>query len=191
MSGLYPFFFEEVGMRMVMRDDPAPVFACWNGILSVTAEPFIPPEHRRKNSTTLSTSPLAPPLPSTHPLFNDHATTAPFDMPALHFRDSDDKECFSSESFLMPYDLRRMFLKGRMWAVPSVINAYTYDKYVWFKYFLRHWAVQWYIRNVENGSGFHLAKFILGVAEDVYVWDGGQCHGVSRIDGPELFCTDT
>lgn len=23
--GLYPFVFEEVGMRMVMRDDPAPV----------------------------------------------------------------------------------------------------------------------------------------------------------------------
>ncbi|KZV83271.1 hypothetical protein EXIGLDRAFT_843108 [Exidia glandulosa HHB12029] len=178
ISGLYPFFFEEVGMRMVMRDDPAPVFACWNGILAVTAEPFIPPELRKKNATQLSTAPLDPPLPPTHPLFPEHATTAPFDMPALVFRDSNgDKECFSSESFLMPYDLRRMFLKGRMWAVPSVINTYYYDKYIWFKYFLRHWVVQWYVRSIENGYRYQLAKTIIGIAEDVYVWDGGHCHG--------------
>ncbi|EJD44935.1 hypothetical protein AURDEDRAFT_125002 [Auricularia subglabra TFB-10046 SS5] len=180
-SSLYPYFFEEVGMRMVMRDEPAPVFSCWNGILAATAEPFVPPEFRRRNATALSQAVLSPPLPPTHPRYDTHRTTPPFDQPALMFRDSEPKECFSSESFNMPYDLRRQFLLNRIYLVPSVITTYHYDKYIWFKYFLRHWLAQWYIKNVENGRGMHLAKIILGWAESVYVWDGGHCMAVSAV----------
>lgn len=174
-SSLYPYFFEEVSMRMVMRDEPAPVFSCWNGILAAAAEPFVPPEHRLRNATRLSQAVLSPPLPPTHPQYDAHRTTPPFDQPALMFRDSAPKECFSSESFNMPYDFRRQFLLGRIYLVPSVVTTYHYDKYIWFKYFLRHWLAQWYIKNVENGQGMHLAKTILGWAESVYVWDGGHC----------------
>ncbi|EJD44928.1 hypothetical protein AURDEDRAFT_114248 [Auricularia subglabra TFB-10046 SS5] len=174
-TSMYPFVFEELGMRMVMRDEPAPVFSCWNGILAAAAEPFVPPQYRLRNATRLSQSALAPPLPPSHPQHAAHATTPPFDQPALMFRDSAPDECFSSESFNMPYDLRRQFRLEKIYMLPSVITTYHYDKYIWFKFYLRHWAVQWYMKNIENGYGMHLAKTIIGPAESVYVWDGGQC----------------
>jgi len=90
-------------MSSVMRDEPAPVFACWNGILSVRAEPFYPPHQRIEKVTRLSQKPLEPMLVSGHPLQAEHRATPPFQQPELTFRDSGDNECFSSESVRQQY----------------------------------------------------------------------------------------
>ncbi|KAJ6479530.1 cryptococcal mannosyltransferase 1-domain-containing protein [Mycena vitilis] len=178
VSALYPYFVEDLGFRAVMADTPAPVFACWNGIVSVRAEPFLPLALRGQRNFTLSTDPLAP-LPPSHPLSEtvNHAMT-PALAPPLRFRASTPSECFSSESFLLPYDLRVLFFPSdmRMYANPLVISAYARRFYFWFKYVLRHWAVRWFMDNVEHGRGVHLAKFILGDAARVWRWDGGECH---------------
>ncbi|KAF7292905.1 hypothetical protein MIND_01189600 [Mycena indigotica] len=59
---------------------------------------------------------------------------------------------------------------------PLVINSYSWEFYVYFKYITRHWVVKWFIEHVENGYGFHQARMILGNPENVYMWDGGACH---------------
>lgn len=62
----------------------------------------------------------------------------------------------------MGYDLRRRFLMGKIHIVTSVITTYHYNRYVWFKYVLRHWVMRWYIQNVERGYRYNEAKTILG-----------------------------
>ncbi|KAJ7182264.1 cryptococcal mannosyltransferase 1-domain-containing protein [Mycena crocata] len=138
-STIWPYFFDDSGFRAVMADAPAPVFTCWNGIVSMRAAPFLPPALRPTHgSSALSTSPLALVQP--------------------------------------PYDLRRQFGLDKIYVNPRVITAYVWKYYLWFKYATRHWAVKWFIEKVENGSGMHLAKFVLGDAEEVWLWDGGECH---------------
>ncbi|KAJ6626633.1 cryptococcal mannosyltransferase 1-domain-containing protein [Mycena sp. CBHHK59/15] len=176
-STLWPYFLEDTGYRAVMADEPAPVFACWNGIVAIRADPFLPPALR---TGQLSTTPLSRPLAPTHPAFGQPANMTPAAAPPLRFRASVDGECFSSESFLLPYDLRRQYDMGEIYANPRVINSYTWEYYVWFKYVTRHWAVKWFIERVENGNGVHLAKMVLGDAARVWQWDGGECHPVSR-----------
>jgi hypothetical protein len=61
----------------------------------------------------------------------------------MRFRASAKHECFSSESFNLPYDLRRQFGLQRIYVNPRVINSYVWAHYVWFKYITRHWAVKW------------------------------------------------
>ncbi|KAJ7232090.1 cryptococcal mannosyltransferase 1-domain-containing protein [Mycena rebaudengoi] len=173
-STLWPYFLEDTGYKGVMADLPAPVFACWNGIVAVRAEPFLPPALRLSASTRLSMAPLARPLVHTHPLFGTNST--PFAAPALRFRSSAPGECFSSESFNLPYDLNRVFGMGATYVNPRVINSYNWDYYVYWKYVTRHWAVKWFIERVENGKGVHLAKMILGDPAKVWQWDGGECH---------------
>ncbi|KIY67924.1 glycosyltransferase family 69 protein [Cylindrobasidium torrendii FP15055 ss-10] len=175
VSSLWPYFLEQAGMQAVMKDEPAPVLTCWNGIISVTAEPFMP-IHLRKPGR-LSTNPLSTPLPSSHPSYGQSALMTPANTPPLAFRHSiEGKECFSSESFLLPYDMRRQFELNEIYLNPRVINSYEWSFYVWYKYVLRHWMVKWWIENVEAGSMMHLARMIIGDSAKVWRWDGGECQ---------------
>ncbi|KAJ6473092.1 cryptococcal mannosyltransferase 1-domain-containing protein [Mycena sanguinolenta] len=129
VSGQWPYFSDETSFAAVMENRPVPVFTCWNGIVSISAEPFLP----------------------------------------FH-------ECFSSESFNLPYDLRRLFGLERIYANPRVITAYKWRFYVWFKYALRHWAVKWFMKTVEHRNREDLPQFILSGGKEATVWDGGECH---------------
>ncbi|KAJ7182273.1 hypothetical protein C8R43DRAFT_1144030 [Mycena crocata] len=84
-------------------------------------------------------------------------------------------ECFPSKPFNLPYDLRHRFGLEKIYENPRVITAYVWKYYLWFKYATRHWAVKWFVENVANGGGMHLAKFMLG-EEEMWLWDGGECH---------------
>jgi hypothetical protein len=159
----------------MMADEPAPVFTCWNGIVSIRANPFLPPHLR---TGQLSLSPLATPLPPTHPAYPQPANLTPAATPPRRFRASAKHQCFSSESFNLPYDLRLQFGLQRIYVSPRVINSYVWAHYVWFKYITRHWAVKWWIEKVENGNGIYLAKLVLGDPARVWQWDGGECHPV-------------
>ncbi|KAJ7187229.1 cryptococcal mannosyltransferase 1-domain-containing protein [Mycena filopes] len=172
-STLWPYFLEDTGFRAVMDDEPAPVFTCWNGIISLRADPFVPPQLRVGQ---LSTAPLSRPLAPTHPAYPQPANLTPAATTPVRFRASAKDECFSSESFNLPYDLRRQFDLQKMFVNPRVINSYVWAHYVWFKYLTRHWAVKWWIERVENGGGMYLAKLILGDPARVWQWDGGECH---------------
>jgi hypothetical protein len=163
-------------MEAVMKDEPAPVFACWNGIVAFRADPLLPISLRTPGR--LSTSPLSRPLPETHPAHPQPASLTPALTPPIKFRLSADKECFSSESFNLPYDLRRQFDMQRIYMNPRVINSYHWNYYVWFKYITRHWMVQWWMKNVEAGNGMQFAKMVIGDAKRVWTWDGGECHPV-------------
>ncbi|KAK7044368.1 cryptococcal mannosyltransferase 1-domain-containing protein [Favolaschia claudopus] len=173
-STLWPYFLEDTGYRAVMADEPAPVFACWNGIIAVRAEPFLPLSLRTVGQ--LSTNPLSRPLVSTHPAYGQPLNMTPAETPPLRFRSSVEGECFSSECFLLPYDLRRQFDMQNIYVNPRVINSYGWEWYVWFKYVTRHWAVKWWIERVENGNGIHLAKIVLGDPARVWQFDGSECH---------------
>ncbi|KAJ7142006.1 cryptococcal mannosyltransferase 1-domain-containing protein [Mycena crocata] len=173
-STLYPYFLEDTGFRAVMADEPAPVFTCWNGITAIRADPFLPPSLR--SGKQLSTAPFPNPLPSTHPSYPRPEALSPALTPPLRFRPSAPDECFSSESFLLPYDLRRQFDLQHIYVNPRVINGYSWVFYVWWKYVARHWAVRWWIEQVERGRGVLEAKMILGDPAKVWLWDGGECH---------------
>ncbi len=158
-------------MQAVMKDEPAPVFTCWNGIVSFRPDPFLPVNLRV--SGRLSTSPLSKPLPSSHPSSGQLADLSPAQTPPMSFRASVEGECFSSESFLMPYDMRRRFEMNNIYLNPRVIVSYDWNFYVWYKWVLRHWMVKWWIENVENGSMMHLGKMVVGEAKNIWTWDGG------------------
>ncbi|CAK5268212.1 unnamed protein product [Mycena citricolor] len=173
-STVWPYFQERLGYEAVMADEPAPVFSCWNGIVSFKSDPFLPPSKRHGQ---LSTSPLSRPLLPTHPsAATTPANMTPAETPALIFRASTETECFSSESFLLPYDYRRRFGLEKIYANPRVINSYTWEFYVWFKYVCRHWMVKWWIENVESGGQMFRAKMILGNPSNLYTSDGFECH---------------
>ncbi|KAJ7367719.1 cryptococcal mannosyltransferase 1-domain-containing protein [Mycena albidolilacea] len=174
-STLWPYFLEDTGFRAVMADEPAPVFTCWNGIVAMRADPFLPLALR---TGQLSTSPLSRPLAATHPAYPQPQNLTPAATPPVRFRTSAPDECYSSECFLLPYDLRRQFELNNIYVNPRVINGYMWQWYVWFKWVTRHWAVKWWIERVENGNGVHLAKFILGDPGKIWQWDGGECHPV-------------
>ncbi|KAJ7757620.1 cryptococcal mannosyltransferase 1-domain-containing protein [Mycena metata] len=174
VSSLWPYFLEDAGMEAVMHDEPAPVFTCWNGIVAFRADPMLPPSLRTPGG--LSTAPLSRPLPETHPAYPQPAGLTPAATPPLKFRLSGDKECFSSESFNFPYDLRRQFDMQRIYLNPRVINAYEWKYYVWWKWITRHWVVRWWMRDVEKGNGMQFAKMVIGDAKRVWTWDGGECH---------------
>ncbi|KAJ7692270.1 cryptococcal mannosyltransferase 1-domain-containing protein [Mycena rosella] len=172
-SALWPYFLEDTGFRAVMAEEPAPVFTCWNGIVSILAEPFLPIALRHGR---LSTSPLPRPLPPSHPAYPQWANVTPALTPPLVFRASAPNECFSSESFNLPYDLRRQFALEKIYVNPRVLTAYLWRYYLWFKIITRHWAVKWFMETVEKGDGIDLAKLVLGNPADVWPWDGGDCQ---------------
>ncbi|KAJ7608780.1 cryptococcal mannosyltransferase 1-domain-containing protein [Roridomyces roridus] len=174
VSSLWPYFLEDAGMDAVMEEEPAPVFTCWNGIVAFRADPILPVSLRTPGR--LSTSPLSRPLPETHPTYPQNASLTPAQTPPIKFRVSEEKECFSSESFLFPYDLRRQFDMQRIYVNPRVINSYEWKHYWWYKYVTRHWMVDWWIKNWERGSGMQFAKMVVGDRKKVWNWDGGECH---------------
>lgn len=67
---------------------------------------------------------------------------------------------------------------------PRVITSYEWSYFVWYKYITRHWLVKWWIEKVEMGDGMHRAKMIVGEADRVWTWDGGECQPV---EWPFLF----
>ncbi|KZT69133.1 glycosyltransferase family 69 protein [Daedalea quercina L-15889] len=172
-STIWPYFIDKPSIELIRQDAPVPVFTCWNGMVVFTAEPLLP-IHLRKN-TTLSTSPLSTPLPASHPL---RRGPSPALTPALRFRKSDRAagECFSSESFNLPYDLRRVFGLARVLVNPRVVASYDWRFYVWFKWVLRHRLVRWWVRDVFDGWGMERRKMVVGAEDQVWVWDGGDCH---------------
>ncbi|KAJ6503089.1 cryptococcal mannosyltransferase 1-domain-containing protein [Mycena vulgaris] len=174
VSSLWPYFLEDAGMEAVMEDEPAPVFTCWNGIVAFRADPVLPIPLR--TAGRLSVSPLSRPLPATHPAYPQPASLTPALTPPLAFRSSGERECFSSESFNLPYDLRRRFDMQRIYVNPRVITGYEWKYYVWFKYITRHWVVVWWMKTVEAGNGMQFAKMVVGDAKRVWTWDGGECH---------------
>ncbi|KAJ7075335.1 cryptococcal mannosyltransferase 1-domain-containing protein [Mycena belliarum] len=174
VSSLWPYFMDDVGMQAAMDDEPVPVFACWNGIVAFRAEPLLPLALRTPGR--LSTAPLASPLPDTHPAFPQPAALTPAQTPPLAFRSSAPRECFSSESFLLPYDLRRQFGLQRMYLNPRVINSYEWKYYVWYRYVTRHWLVAWWMRHFEKREWMMEARMVVGDPKRVWKWDGGECH---------------
>ncbi|KAG2052265.1 hypothetical protein BDR06DRAFT_958128 [Suillus hirtellus] len=175
-SGIWPYFFDEADYRAMRTDSPAPVFSCWNGIVVFAADPLIPIPLR--SNRTLSTDPLPYELPSTHPATQDPSMRGPSPAltPPIQFRASALGECFSSESFLLPYDLRRQFNLQRIYVNPRVITAYKWRYYAYFKWFMRHPVLRWWIEKVYNGAWMARAVFVVGDATQVYRWDGGDCH---------------
>ncbi len=79
VSSLWPYFLEDAGIQAVMKDEPAPVFTCWNGIVSFRPDPFLPVNLRV--SGRLSTSPLSKPLPSSR----QPADLSPAQTPPMSF----------------------------------------------------------------------------------------------------------
>ncbi|KAG2072054.1 hypothetical protein BDR04DRAFT_472551 [Suillus decipiens] len=76
----------------------------------------------------------------THPAARDPFMRGlgPFLTPPIQCRAFSPGECFSSESFLLPYDLRRQFNLQRIYINPMVISAYKWRYYPYFKWFMRH-----------------------------------------------------
>ncbi|KAF8547263.1 glycosyltransferase family 69 protein [Imleria badia] len=126
VSVIWPYFFDMEDYEPMHTESPVPVFACWNGIVVFKADPLLP-IHLRSNRT-LSNHPLPFALPDTHPAANDPSLRGPSPAltPPLRFRASVPGECFSSESFLLPYDLRRVFNMQRIFLNPRVVNAYEW-----------------------------------------------------------------
>jgi hypothetical protein len=107
-------------------ESPVPVFTCWNGIVVFTADPLLPIALR--SNRTLSNDPLPYELPATHPATHNASMQGPSPAltPPIQFRASAPGECFSSESFLLPYDLRRQFNLQHIYLNPKVINGYDW-----------------------------------------------------------------
>lgn len=175
VSSTWPYLIEEVGARAIEHGQPAPVFSCWNGITALRADPFYTPEQRRNRTSKLSHEELKPALPKSHPMYEPWAHIPPHEAPPLRFRPSAPNECFSSECFLVSYDFRRQFLLDKIYVVPTVLVAYEWDLYVWFRWITRHWLVKWWIEQVEHGDGYQRTRVTMGPKERVYIWDGGSC----------------
>ncbi|KAH7921251.1 glycosyltransferase family 69 protein [Leucogyrophana mollusca] len=175
-SSVWPYFFDEVDHRAMQIEAPVPVFACWNGIIVVRADPLLP-IHLRSNHT-LSTEPLPFPLPSTHPAAHDASLSGPNPAltPAVRFRASAPEECFSSESFLLPYDLRRQFNMQRIFVNPRVITAYKWRFYLYFKWFIRHPLMKWWVQKLYDVTWMRKNIIVVGDPAKVSWWDGGDCH---------------
>jgi hypothetical protein len=142
-------------MASIMADEPALVSTCWNGIVSIRADPLLPAHLRSPYSTSPNTA------------------------PPVAFRANRPDECFSSESFLLPYDLSRVHGADKIYVNPRVIVSYDRVRYIWYKYVTRHWLVKWWIEKIENGDGMHRAKMVVGDRGKVTRWDGGDCFPVS------------
>jgi hypothetical protein len=166
-------------MLAVMEDAPARVSTCWNGLAAIRADPLLPPALR---------SPV-------------YAASAHGNASALAFRASRSDECFSSECFLLPYDLahaRGTGMQGHngpgadVFVNPRVIVGYEWKQFVWWKYVTRHWAVRWWIMRMERGAEMPFARMIVGQDHLVWRWAGGDCFPVcapARLS--RMYCAHT
>ncbi|KAI0751679.1 cryptococcal mannosyltransferase 1-domain-containing protein [Daedaleopsis nitida] len=172
-AGYWPYFFDAANYEAVKAEEPVPVFSCWNGIVIFQADPILP-VHLRSNKT-LSTAPLEHPLPSHHPFL--HKTgESPALTPPLAFRASAEGECYSSESFLLPYDFRRVMGLSKIYANPRVIVGYAWKYYVWHKWVLRQRYVKWFVEKVYDGAWMQYARMIVGDPKSLWTWDGVDCY---------------
>ena len=48
--------------------------------------------------------------------------------------------------------------------------------YVYFKWFMRHPVLRWWIEKVYDRAWMSRSVLVVGDAADVYWWDGGDCH---------------
>jgi len=126
LTSSWPYFFDEADYHAMQTESPVPVFTCWNGIVVFTADPVLPIALRSNH--TLSNDPLPYNLPSTHPAAQNASMRGPSPAltPPIRFRASAPGECYSSESFLLPYDLRRQFNLQRIYVNSRVINGYKW-----------------------------------------------------------------
>lgn len=69
-----------------------------------------------------------------------------------------------------------MFGLNRVLVNPRVVTSYDYRFYVWFKWVLNHRLVRWWVREVFDGWGMERRKMVVGPEDQVWVWDGGDCH---------------
>lgn len=176
VSSLWPYLLDEDGKRAVINEEPAPVFSCWNGIAAFRPDPLLPPRLRSPTSP-LSRMPLSQPLPPSHPAYSPgNETLAPAKQPALVFRASTPNECFSSECFNLAYDFRRQYSLDKIYINPRVITAYRYKYYFWFKYVTRHWLLRLWIKYIERGRGLKDSRMIVGEPQNVWVFEGVECH---------------
>ncbi|KAI8976322.1 cryptococcal mannosyltransferase 1-domain-containing protein [Trametes punicea] len=172
-AGIWPYFFDAAGYDAIKREEPVPVFSCWNGIVAFAADPVLP-VHLRANRT-LSNAPLPHPPPPNHP-WAHQLGPSPALTPPLRFRASVEGECYSSESFLLPYDFRRVMGLERVFANPRVVSGYVWKYYVWHKWVLRQRLVKWFVERVWDGAWMQYARMVVGDAKAVWVWDGVECH---------------
>ncbi|KAI0653447.1 cryptococcal mannosyltransferase 1-domain-containing protein [Cubamyces menziesii] len=172
-AGFWPYFFDTASYEAIKREEPVPVFSCWNGIVAFNADPVLPVALR--SNKTLSQSPLPNPPPANHP-WTPVLAESPALTPPLKFRASAEGECYSSESFLLPYDFRRVMALDRIYANPLVVNGYVWKYYAWHKWVLRERYVKWFIEQVWDGAWMQYARMIVGDAKSVWVWDGVECH---------------
>lgn len=175
-SAIWPYFFDEADYQAMQTESPVPVFTCWNGIVVFTADPLLPIALR--SNRTLSNDPLSYELPATHPATHNASMRGPSPAltPPIRFRASAPEECFSSESFLLPYDMRRQFNLQRIYVNPRVINAYDWRFYFYFKWLMRHPVLRWWIEKVYDGAWMARSVLVVGDADKVSWWDGGDCH---------------
>ncbi|KAG2047515.1 hypothetical protein BDR06DRAFT_963849 [Suillus hirtellus] len=175
-SAIWPYFFDEADYKAMHTDSPVPVFTCWNGIVVFTADPLLPIALR--SNRTLSNDPLPYELPATHPAAHNASMQGPSPAltPPIRFRASAPEECFSSESFLLPYDMRRQFNLQNIYLNPRVINAYDWRFYFYFKWLMRHPVLQWWIEKMYDGAWMARSVLVVGDADKVSWWDGGDCH---------------
>lgn len=175
-SAIWPYFFDEADYQAMQTESPVPVFTCWNGIVVFNADPLLPIALR--SNRTLSNDPLPYELPSTHPAAHNTSMRGPSPAltPPIQFRASAPEECFSSESFLLPYDMRRQFNLQQIYVNPRVITAYDWRFYFYFKWLMRHPVLQWWIEKVYNGAWMARSVMVVGDADKIFWWDGGDCH---------------
>ncbi|KAG1830710.1 glycosyltransferase family 69 protein [Suillus subalutaceus] len=167
-SAIWPYFFDEADYQAMHAGSPVPVFTCWNGIVVFTADPLLPVALR--SNRTLSNDPLPYELPATHPAAHNASMQGPSPAltPPIQFRASAPGECFSSESFLLPYDMRRQFNLQRIYLNPKVINGYDWRFYFYFKCGGS--------KKVYDGAWMARSVMVVGDADRVFSWDGGDCH---------------
>ncbi|KAH9850532.1 cryptococcal mannosyltransferase 1-domain-containing protein [Lenzites betulinus] len=172
-AAYWPFFFDAASSDAMRKEEPVPVYTCWNGIVAFRADPVLPVDRRANH--TLSHAPLAKPPPANHP-WAAQLGASPALTPPLRFRASVEGECYSSESFLLPYDFRRVMALEGVYANPRVVAGYVWKYYVWHKWVLRAPPVRWFVERVWAGAWMQDARMVVGDPKTVWVWEGIECH---------------
>jgi len=64
----------------------------------------------------------------------------------------------------------------RIFVNPRVITAYKWRYYMYFKWFLRHPLLKWWIQKLYDVSWMRKNIKVVGNPAKVWWWDGGDCH---------------
>ena len=61
--------------------------------------------------------------------------------------------------------------------VKSLLKLKLVDRfYVYFKWFMRHPVLKWWIQQVYDGAWMQKGVLVIGGANNVWEWDGGDCQ---------------